>query len=92
MNLRENQTRTTFSFGMEGHMIIIIHSICPKTYFKTSVVENPSRKNGLFIFRRGGLKNGLLSSPDKVWISRIKMALESRALTSFFKPNQTSEF
>ena len=54
VNLRENPTRTIFSTGMEGHMIITIFSICPKTYFKASVVENPYRKNGLFFFRKGG--------------------------------------
>ena len=50
VNLRGDQTRTIFSSGMEGHMIIIIFSIFPKTYFKAPVVENPSRKNGLFFF------------------------------------------
>lgn len=52
VNLRENpaDAHNFFSFGVEGHMI---HSICPKMYFKASVVENPSQKYGLFFFFEG---------------------------------------
>ena len=54
-----------------------------KNVFQSLRCRESFSKEWALPFSKGWIKNGLLSIPDMVWISRIKMVLESRALTRF---------
>ena len=54
-----------------------------KNVFQSLRCRESFSKEWALLFSKGWIKNGLLSIPDMVWISRIKMVLESRALTRF---------